>query len=201
MADGDLGQPSRVALTDWTVRRTFRPWLACSFVGLAACAGGQSGAEGEEPAPPCAYGQAVLHARIAELAGGCVGVEVEELVSAGVPVHSSDGSVAFDGIVEPGELVRGHLFAHYAYTHSFQLNEEVAVFVGPGNYDLGLQLLLMVDGVVQIQWGKRPVQATLAELASPECPSLLSARYESNESAATARSHTATSAPTGACSP
>ncbi len=130
-----------------------------------------------------------------------MGVEVEELVSAGVPLRSLDGSVFFDGVAEPGEMVRGRLMAHYAYTHSFQLQEEVAAIVGSGDSDLALQLLPMVDGVVQIQWGKRPVQATLAELVSPECPSLLSARYESDESAGTASSHTAAPAPTGTCSP
>jgi hypothetical protein len=130
-----------------------------------------------------------------------VGVEVEELVNAGVPLRSSDGSVFFDGTAEPGEMVRGRLLAHYAYTHSFQLHEEVAVFVSSGDSELALQLLPLVDGVVQIQWGKRPVQATLAELISPECPSLLTARYESDDSAGEARSHTGSPGPSGTCPP
>lgn len=151
---------------------------------------------------PRAHGPA-CHQRLTgtvSFSGACVGVEVEELVSAGVPLRSLDGSVFFDGIAEPGEMVRGRLLAHYAYTHSFQLQEEVAVFVGSGDSELALQLLPMADGVAQIQWGKRPVEATLAELTSPECPSLLRARYES-ASADTAGSHTAAPAPTDTCSP
>lgn len=190
-----------MVLTDWIVRRTFGTLLSGLLVAPAACSGGQSGAEGEEPAPPCAYGGPVLRAHIAELAGACVGVEVEELVSAGVPLRRSNGSVLFDGTAEPGETVRGRLLAFYAYTHSFQLNEEVAVLVGSGDSELTLQLLPVVDGVAQIQWGKSPIQATLAELVSPECPSLLTARYESDDSAGSAGSHTGAPAPTGTCSP
>ena len=129
-----------------------------------------------------------------------MGVEVEELVSAGVPLRRSNGSVLFDGTAEPGEIVRGRLLAYYAYTHSFQINENVAVLVGSFDADLGLQLLPLADDVVQLQWGKRPVEATLAELVSPECPSLLMAKYEPAD-ADRSRSHSAAAPSNSMCPP
>lgn len=179
---------------DFLIRR----FPVALVVAMTACSGG---AEGESPAPPCPYGGAVLRAHITELAGGCVGVTVDELVSAGVAMRRSDNSVLFDGIAEAGETVRGRLLSHYAYTHSFQLDEEVAVLVVNFDPDVGLQLLPLVEDVAQIKWGKRPVEATLAELAAPECPSLLMARYESNDGEGTARSHTGEPAPRVTCSP
>lgn len=139
------------------------------FVLVSACAGGQSGSEGELPAPPCAGSGGLFEGRITRLESGCVTVEIDRVVSAGDGVLDSEGGVLFTRLSTEGDVVTGRLGTVYAYTHVFSVGESVAVLPGPFGDVLELQLLPIGPDGVEVQWGRRTGHVIIDDLAAPDC--------------------------------
>jgi hypothetical protein len=141
---------------------------ALTMTLVAACAGGQSGGEGELPAPPCAYGRALIQGTVVELASGCVGVQTTRVLSAGVTASADAPELA------PGDTIRGTLRAVYAYRHTFEPDQEVAGFVeADGDGGWALDLMPVTAGEAQIDWAGALLSRSLDALAAEDCPSQL----------------------------
>jgi len=161
-----------------------RLWLVAALgVGLApalgsGCIGGQSGNEGDIPAPPCAGQGALFQAHVLDVGGGSVRLEVDALVKAGEPILDAEGDVVFSGEVAPGEVLRGKLGTTYAWSHEFVIDAAVAVLAGTWGDELEFQLMPMSGDRVIVQWTSETFESTLEELAAGDCSQRLSSRVE-----------------------
>jgi hypothetical protein len=161
-----------------------RLWLVLALgLGLApmlasGCDGGQSGNEGDIPAPPCAGQGALFQARVVDVGGGSVRLEVDAPVKAGAPILGAEGEVVFSGEVEPGDMLRGKLGTVYAWSHEFAIGEPVAVLAGTWGDLLEFQLMPMTGDRVIVQWTSETFESSLEELASEDCSERLSSRVD-----------------------
>jgi hypothetical protein len=161
-----------------------RLWLALALgVGLgpalgSGCIGGQSGNEGDIPAPPCAWQGALFQAHIVDVGGGSVRLEVDALVKASDPILDTEGGVIFSGDVEPGETLRGRLGTMYAWSHEFAIGEPVAALAVSWGDELEFQLMPMSGDRVIVQWTSETFESTLEELAAADCSRRLSSRVD-----------------------
>lgn len=144
----------------------------------AGCNGGQSGNEGDIPAPPCAGQGALFQAHILDVGGGSVRLEVDALVKAGYPLTNDDGTEIFSGEVQPGEVLRGRLGSVYSWSHEFSSGESVAVLPGPWQELLSFELMPMQGERVIVQWTSARFESTLEELAAEDCSERLAGRVE-----------------------
>lgn len=144
----------------------------------SGCIGGQSGNEGDIPAPPCAGQGALFQAHVLDVGGGSVRLEVDALVKAGAPILDSEGDVVFGGDVEPGEVLRGKLGTIYAWSHEFAIDEPVAVLPGTWGSLLEFQLMPMTGDRVIVQWTSATFESRLEELAAEDCAERLSSSVD-----------------------
>src|SRR4051794_22624195 len=164
--------------------RSIRDVIAIPRLGAAAAlvvsiaaigCGGQSGAEGEWPAAPCAGEAALLIGRIEDVGGGCVSVRIERVIATGAPLSDVHGDMLFDGNPEVGSVVRGHLGSIYAFTHDFSAAEPVAVLVGADRDDLAFQLFPLEGERAQIHWAGKWLKAGFDDMTASDCPDRLEA--------------------------
>lgn len=178
-------------------RQAFRSYLAaCAFgVNMVACAGGQSGNEGDLPAPPCANDGALVTGTILALAEGCVTLDVVWVAKDGLPISNGDGRELFSGSAEPGDQLRGRIGQHYSYSHTFVVGETVVALPTAWGETLELQLMPLHGEDVDLQWGPASFSATLDELKSPECQATIRDRAESAADGEDAASNTGRAMP------
>jgi hypothetical protein len=185
-----------------TVKRIARIALLMSMP--SACSlGGQSGNEGDMPAPPCAReGSALLRAHVIALEKGCVSVQVDEVIKT-----IDDASLAPDGGLvsshwpSVGETLHGVLVTAYSYTQAFEVGAEVAVLVeGVPDPLAYLQLMPLVDDRIRIEWAGVRYEASFDELTRANCDAESTARRETAEeierSSSSTQDETPTSPPT-----
>ena len=91
-------------------------WLAPLLV---ACAGGQSGNEGELPPAPCGNGGVAISAEVSALSAGCVTLEVIEFFNA-APILDHEGrELLAEDELRVGERLQGRRGSGFAYNTSF----------------------------------------------------------------------------------
>jgi hypothetical protein len=152
--------------------------LASCGAGTFACGGGQSGSEGDPPAPPCAGDGLVLQGRITQLGAGCVSIAVDAATSGAQSVTSPAGALLLGANVSPGQVVRGRLGQVYSYAHDFALGDPVAALAGSWGDMLNLELLPRQDSTVRVQWAGRQFETSLSTLTSDECSAMMSAHRD-----------------------
>jgi len=185
------------------VRPVFPPFarLFSTAILLVACAGGQSGNEGQRPVPPCAGPGGLFEGRVIEVGNGCVTVQIDHVVSTGSGVLDGDGQVLFSGQAEVGDVVVGKLGTVYAYTHDFSDGESVVIAPGAFGDVLELQLMPGGSGEVEVHWGRRFGRLPVEDLVGADCVEQLESLPDGGGS--TSRSSTQSqAAPEGAhCAP
>jgi hypothetical protein len=155
--------------------------IACVGV-MVACAGGQSGNEGDMPAPPCAGDGALLEAAVLSTAAGCVELEVIRVLKTGTEVRDRSGNVLFSGRTEPGERLNGKLGIVYTVVTSFGPGDIVAALPMPWSDMLEFQIMPSNDDSIAGRWGSNTFSATFADIASPQCAAILEERLVEVES-------------------
>lgn len=140
--------------------------------GILGCAASNTVAR-DLPAMPCARDSAVLQGRVSDIDRGCVAVEVQQAIGDWQPVTANDGAIILDGSVRPGDVVRGRLGRVYSYDHEFHIGDSVACLGTNWDGILNLEMMPIEDDRVRIVRGPREFEASLEDLAAPDCESRL----------------------------
>lgn len=142
---------------------------AALALSLVACAGGQSGNEGDLPPAPCGSGGTVITAEVSALSASCVTLEVTGVAHAAAVLDRDGRALLGEDELTGGATLRGRRGTMYAYRHEFRVGDPVLVLVGEWDASLNFELMPLSGERVQIQWAGRAYEAPIAELASREC--------------------------------
>ncbi len=152
-------------------------YLFIAWAGLtAACAGGQSGNEGELPAVPCAGEGALLEATVVRAEAGCLELDVLRVVKAGIELRGSSDEIAFTGDTEPGVRLVGKLGVVYSLRSAFVPGDVVAALPVLWGDMLEFQVMPSDGNNIDGRWGGNKFTVSFTELASPQCEAILSER-------------------------
>lgn len=152
-------------------------YLLIAWAGLTtACAGGQSGNEGELPVVPCAGEGALLEAVVVRAEAGCLELDVLRVVKPGLELRGSSDEVVFAGDAEPGERLVGKLGVVYSLRSSFVPGDVVAALPVLWGDMLEFQVMPRDGNNVLGRWGGNKFTVSFTELASPRCEATLSER-------------------------
>lgn len=149
--------------------------LGCFLAALTGCAGGQSGNEGERPAPPCAGSGLLFEAEILTLDDGCVTLRFERKVTGGSDLSDGAGTLLLSGETDAGDSATARLGTTYAFTHAFHAGEAVVALPRLWGDELEFQLMPLMDDEVDVQWGSKRMRATVDDLAAADCAERLDA--------------------------
>ena len=143
-------------------------WLSLGLL-LVACAGGQSGNEGDLPPAPCGNGGVVVSAEVSALSAGCVTLEVIEIFNPASVLDGEGRELLAEDELRAGERLRGRRGSVYAYQHEFHVGERVVALVDSWDTQLSFELMPLDGDRVQVQWAGRAYETSLVELALPDC--------------------------------
>ncbi len=166
-------------------------YLFIAWAGVtAACAGGQSGNEGELPAVPCAGEGALLEAVVVRAEAGCLELDVSRVVKSGLALRSGSDEIVFAGDSDPGVRLVGKLGVVYSLRSLFVPGDVVAALPVLWGDMLEFQVMPSDGDHVEGRWGGNKFTVSFTELASPQCEAILSERLVALDSSDTATQQT-----------